>query len=278
MRSGRRPPAPRHLAGVAPRRPVEPGTGRTAPARHLRLPAPVAEVPVVELDEVTPLARVQRSRLAFAVSATVAAVPVLVIDNLPATAAPDEVETAAAVEEAGDAAERAATSLADDPTTTTVVVTVEEAPAEEVTTTEVVETTTSEAAATTTEAAPETTSQAPVAALRAPAPTAPPTTQPPTTTTAPVPEEESGYAYGDPADPATWDRLAQCEAHGNWALNTGNGYYGGLQFSLTTWQAVGGSGYPHEASREEQIRRGQILQARYGWGQWPHCSAKLGYR
>ncbi len=50
-----------------------------------------------------------------------------------------------------------------------------------------------------------------------------------------------------------WDRLAQCESGGNWAINTGNGYYGGLQFSLGTWQAYGGSGLPSNASRETQI-------------------------
>ncbi|QCX28528.1 resuscitation-promoting factor [Nocardioides jishulii] len=75
-----------------------------------------------------------------------------------------------------------------------------------------------------------------------------------------------------------WDRLAQCESGGNWGTNTGNGYYGGLQFSASTWASVGGSGLPHQHSREEQIKRGKILQARAGWGQWPHCSAKLGLR
>ncbi|MGH9858233.1 MAG: transglycosylase family protein, partial [Acidobacteriota bacterium] len=73
-----------------------------------------------------------------------------------------------------------------------------------------------------------------------------------------------------------WDRLAACESGGNWSINTGNGYFGGLQFTLGTWQAVGGSGYPHQASRAEQINRGKILQARSGWGQWPACAAKLG--
>ena len=50
-----------------------------------------------------------------------------------------------------------------------------------------------------------------------------------------------------------WDRLAQCESGGNWAINTGNGYYGGLQFSLGTWQAYGGTGLPSQHSRETQI-------------------------
>ncbi len=80
------------------------------------------------------------------------------------------------------------------------------------------------------------------------------------------------------ANGSVWDRLAQCESGGNWSISTGNGYYGGLQFTLSTWQSVGGSGYPHQNSREEQIKRGQILQARSGWGQWPACTLKLGLR
>lgn len=80
------------------------------------------------------------------------------------------------------------------------------------------------------------------------------------------------------ADGSVWDRLAQCEAGGNWAINTGNGYYGGLQFTLSSWRAVGGTGYPHQASREEQIARGKMLLARQGWGAWPACTSKLGLR
>lgn len=80
------------------------------------------------------------------------------------------------------------------------------------------------------------------------------------------------------ASGSVWDRLAQCESGGNWAINTGNGYYGGLQFSQQTWQSVGGQGYPHQNSRAEQIKRGQILQARSGWGQWPACTSMLGLR
>ena len=77
---------------------------------------------------------------------------------------------------------------------------------------------------------------------------------------------------------SVWDSLAKCESGGNWAINTGNGYYGGVQFSLPTWRAVGGIGLPSENSREEQIKRAEILLARSGWGQWPACSAKLGLR
>ena len=71
-----------------------------------------------------------------------------------------------------------------------------------------------------------------------------------------------------------WDRIAECESGGNWATNTGNGYYGGLQFSLGTWQAYGGTGYPHQRSREEQIAVAERLRAAEGgYGAWPHCGS-----
>ncbi|NIS37004.1 MAG: transglycosylase family protein, partial [Actinobacteria bacterium] len=74
-----------------------------------------------------------------------------------------------------------------------------------------------------------------------------------------------------------WDALAECESGGNWSINTGNGYYGGLQFNLQTWQAYGGTGYPHENSREEQIRIATKLRDdRGGYGAWPACADKLG--
>ncbi len=80
------------------------------------------------------------------------------------------------------------------------------------------------------------------------------------------------------ADGSVWDKLAKCESGGNWSINTGNGYYGGLQFTASTWRAVGGTGLPHQNSREEQIKRAEILLARSGWGQWPACTKKLGLR
>ena len=76
----------------------------------------------------------------------------------------------------------------------------------------------------------------------------------------------------------TWDRLAKCESGGDWSINTGNGYYGGLQFSLSSWRAVGGTGYPHQHTRAEQIHRAEMLRARQGWGAWPACSRTLGLR
>ena len=78
------------------------------------------------------------------------------------------------------------------------------------------------------------------------------------------------------ANGSIWDELAQCESGGDWSIDTGNGFYGGLQFTLSSWQAVGGTGYPNQASRSEQIMRAQMLQARQGWGAWPVCSAKIG--
>jgi len=72
---------------------------------------------------------------------------------------------------------------------------------------------------------------------------------------------------------SVWDKLAKCESGGNWSTNTGNGYYGGLQFSLGTWRAYGGSGMPNKASREQQIAIAKKLQADAGWGAWPACSA-----
>jgi uncharacterized protein YabE (DUF348 family) len=83
---------------------------------------------------------------------------------------------------------------------------------------------------------------------------------------------ESAPAVGDDS---VWDRIAQCESGGNWSINTGNGYYGGLQFSAATWHSVGGPGLPHENSREVQIKYAKILQQRSGWGQWS-CAAKVG--
>lgn len=83
-----------------------------------------------------------------------------------------------------------------------------------------------------------------------------------------------------PPDGAVWDRLAQCEATGNWAINSGNGYYGGLQFDAGTWRAYGGTQFaplPHQASREQQIAVAtKVRDDRGGYSAWPACAAKLG--
>jgi resuscitation-promoting factor RpfE len=81
----------------------------------------------------------------------------------------------------------------------------------------------------------------------------------------------SGTANADSVD---WDAIAACESGGNWAINTGNGYYGGLQFTMGTWRSNGGSGSPHNASREEQIRVAENVLQSQGIGAWPSCGRR----
>lgn len=76
------------------------------------------------------------------------------------------------------------------------------------------------------------------------------------------------------ADSVNWDAIAQCESGGNWAINTGNGHYGGLQFKPATWQSNGGVGNPAQASREEQIRVAENVLASQGIKAWPKCGTK----
>ncbi|MFF5440178.1 transglycosylase family protein [Streptomyces achromogenes] len=81
------------------------------------------------------------------------------------------------------------------------------------------------------------------------------------------------------ADNGVWDRIARCESGGNWHINTGNGYYGGLQFSAGTWRAYGGTAYAptaDQASRSAQIAVATRVQQAQGWGAWPVCSARAG--
>jgi LysM repeat protein len=80
------------------------------------------------------------------------------------------------------------------------------------------------------------------------------------------------------ASASSWDALAQCESGGNWSINTGNGYYGGLQFNMTTWKAYGGTGSPHTASKAQQIAVAEKVLAKQGWNAWPSCSKKVGVR
>ena len=87
----------------------------------------------------------------------------------------------------------------------------------------------------------------------------------------PVAVASPNYSSGGSA----WDRIAACESGGNWAANTGNGYYGGLQFNLGTWQAYGGSGRPDQNSREQQIAVAErVRAAEGGYGAWPVCGAR----
>jgi hypothetical protein len=78
------------------------------------------------------------------------------------------------------------------------------------------------------------------------------------------------------ADSMNWDAVAQCESGGNWAANTGNGHFGGLQFKQATWSSNGGFGSPVNASREEQIRVAENVLASQGPKAWPKCSALGG--
>ncbi|PSM38633.1 transglycosylase [Streptomyces dioscori] len=81
------------------------------------------------------------------------------------------------------------------------------------------------------------------------------------------------------ADGGVWDRIAQCESGGNWHINTGNGYYGGLQFSAGSWRAYGGTAYAStadKASKAQQIAVATKLQRAQGWGAWPTCAARAG--
>jgi peptidoglycan hydrolase-like protein with peptidoglycan-binding domain len=95
---------------------------------------------------------------------------------------------------------------------------------------------------------------------------------------APARSQNTGSSSSSGGGGSVWDRLAQCESGGNWSINTGNGYYGGLQFLASTWRANGGTGLPHQNSREEQIRVAENLRSQAGFAPWPACSRKLGLR
>ncbi|MBA3232421.1 MAG: transglycosylase family protein [Propionibacteriales bacterium] len=89
----------------------------------------------------------------------------------------------------------------------------------------------------------------------------------------------SNVTSADAATGRSWDRLANCESGGNWHINTGNGYYGGVQFAATTWRSFGGGAYASRAdlaSRAEQIIVAERVLRSQGWGAWPACSRRLG--
>jgi hypothetical protein len=73
-----------------------------------------------------------------------------------------------------------------------------------------------------------------------------------------------------------WDAMAECESGGNWSANTGNGFYGGLQFTPATWASNGGVGSPASASRDEQIRVARSVLNTQGIGAWPVCGGPVG--
>ncbi|MGH3367828.1 MAG: transglycosylase family protein [Nocardioidaceae bacterium] len=89
------------------------------------------------------------------------------------------------------------------------------------------------------------------------------------------PQPTTNFSSGS----TVWDQLAECESGGNWATNTGNGYYGGLQFSSSTWTGYGGDAYAptaDQATREQQIAIAEKVQNAQGWGAWPSCASELG--
>jgi uncharacterized protein YabE (DUF348 family) len=91
----------------------------------------------------------------------------------------------------------------------------------------------------------------------------------------------TGSSAPSVSDGSVWDQLAQCEATGDWSINTGNGFSGGLQFTKSTWLGYGGGKYApvaHQATREQQIDIAKKVQAGQGWGAWPACTSKLGIR
>lgn len=88
-----------------------------------------------------------------------------------------------------------------------------------------------------------------------------------------------GVAPAEAAATTVWDRVAQCESGGNWKINTGNGFYGGVQFAAGTWKAYGGNTYAsqaHLATKAEQIAIARRVLAGQGPGAWPVCSRRAG--
>ncbi len=88
-------------------------------------------------------------------------------------------------------------------------------------------------------------------------------------------------APADAASTRTWNKIAQCESSGRWHINTGNGYYGGLQISKSTWRSHGGKKFarlPSRATKREQIRVAERIKRDQGWGAWPTCAARAGKR
>ncbi len=109
-------------------------------------------------------------------------------------------------------------------------------------------------------------------------------TSPTTTVLAQIPEPDTApvaapaASAGSALPDSVWAALRKCESNGNYAINTGNGFYGAYQFAAGTWRKLGFSGLPHEAAPAVQDEAARKLQASSGWGPWPACSRKLGLR
>ncbi len=117
-----------------------------------------------------------------------------------------------------------------------------------------------------------------LATLDLPGPVSVPTVPTTTTTTSPPVPPAPVPTTGPPSFPlgGVWAELRQCESGGNYATDTGNGYYGAYQFSAATWHGLGFTGLPNQAPPAVQDEAAVELQARSGWGQWPACSRRLG--
>jgi hypothetical protein len=230
------------------------------------------------VEPALPKARPARHKLAFAISVTVAALPFLVLDNFTATAeAPNRENVAATADAARAELDEVPTTAEDGPATTVRSIADVQVGGPAATRFDPGPTTT-------VVAAPSTTTPAP------PRPTTTTTARPrPTTTTTAARKATTTTAakalaqraVGDPASAATWDALAKCESGGNWQAvsepRSGVQYYGGLQFALSSWQGLGGTGLPSQASKATQIEMGKRLQARQGWVAWPTCARRLGW-
>lgn len=114
------------------------------------------------------------------------------------------------------------------------------------------------------------TSPAPAVDVSAVAPTGGGTQPPPVPDAPPVVTPPPAVSV----HPVNWDAVARCESGGNWAINTGNGFHGGLQFTLGTWHSNGGSGSPESASKEEQMRVADNVLKTQGIGAWPVCGRR----
>lgn len=97
-----------------------------------------------------------------------------------------------------------------------------------------------------------------------------------TATTVTDVDPDTYVASMSPQRVETFNSIAMCESSGDWSADTGNGFYGGLQFTLDSWRMEGGSGNPADASQNEQIMRASLLQADQGWVAWPKCADQLG--
>jgi murein DD-endopeptidase MepM/ murein hydrolase activator NlpD len=94
-----------------------------------------------------------------------------------------------------------------------------------------------------------------------------------------IPLVGAGAGTAQAADVSTWNKVAACESSGDWSINTGNGYYGGLQFTQSTWEAYGGTAYAHradQATRDQQIAIAEKVLKGQGPGAWPVCSVRAG--